>query len=133
MISTLFSSLNTKLTESEDNEAQSSSEQKEARQQPVLIIIQQTMPIFKEIATLWFNEISVIEVNIHFHQNLSLSSRTITFFDSQGLCSCLKYAITNLMDDFEPMLSELCNLIVTILQSKCVSPAIDIAKTVSLS
>lgn len=34
------------------------------------------------------------------------------------------------MDDFQPMLPELCNLIVTILQSKCVAPVIDIAKTV---
>lgn len=48
----------------------------------------------------------------------------------QALCSGLKYAITNLMDDFQPMLPDLCNLIVTILQSKCVSPAIDIAKSV---
>lgn len=35
------------------------------------------------------------------------------------------------MDDFQPMLPDLCNLIVAILQSKCVSPAVDIAKSVS--
>lgn len=30
--------------------------------QPVLLIMQRTMPIFKDIATLWINESSVIEV-----------------------------------------------------------------------
>lgn len=50
---------------------------------------------------------------------------------TQVLCSGLKYAITNLLDDFQPMLPDLCNLIVAILNSKCVAPAIDIAKSVS--
>lgn len=53
-----------------------------------------------------------------------------SFLFFQALCSGLKYALTNLLDDFQPMLPDLCNLIVAILQSKCVAPAIDIAKSV---
>lgn len=110
MISTLFSSLNTKIADDNsqvggDAIATDSIE----HTQPVLFVMQKTMPIFKDIGRLWINEHTVIE----------------------GLCNTLKYAITNLLDDFKPMLPDLCNLIVTILQSKCVSPAVDIAKTVS--
>lgn len=55
----------------------------------------------------------------------------IYFSSIQALCSGLKFAITNLLDDFQPMLPDLCNLIVAILQSKCVAPAVDIAKSVN--
>lgn len=61
MISTLFSSLNTKVKNS-DEEGAETVEPKESTTQPVLLIMQKTMPIFKDIATLWINEISVIEV-----------------------------------------------------------------------
>lgn len=61
MISTLFSSLNTKVKN--DDEAPLNVEAKESTTQPVLLIIQRTMPIFKDIATLWINEMSVMEVN----------------------------------------------------------------------
>lgn len=60
MISTLFSSLNTKVKN--DEETPQSDEPKDNTTQPVLLIIQKTMPIFKDIATLWINEMSVIEV-----------------------------------------------------------------------
>lgn len=65
MISTLFSSLNIKvksISESTDAHQEQENISKETAHQPVLLIMQQTMPIFKEIATLWINEISVIEV-----------------------------------------------------------------------
>lgn len=58
MISTLFSSLNIKVKDAPDD----GNELKEPPTQPVLLIIQKTMPIFKDIVTLWINEISVIEV-----------------------------------------------------------------------
>lgn len=106
MISTLFSSLNTKIA---DDNNQSTVDVTQTNIQPVLFVMQKTMPIFKEIGTLWIYEQSVIE----------------------GLCNTLKFAITNLMDDFKPMLPDLCNLVVAILQSKCVPPAVDIAKIVS--
>lgn len=67
MISTLFSSLNTKV-KNMDEDAAAAAQNAEAREQqpavtqPVLIIMQKTMPIFKDIATLWINETSVIEV-----------------------------------------------------------------------
>lgn len=109
MISTLFSSLNTKI--GDDNSqavVDTPLPNVEENIQPVLFVMQKTMPIFKDVGTLWIHEHAVIEV----------------------LCNTLKFAITNLLDDFKPMLPDLCNLIVAILQSKCVSPAVDIAKTV---
>lgn len=63
MISTLFSSLNTKVKN--DEETPQTEEPKDSATQPVLLIIQRTMPIFKDIAVLWINEMSVIEVR-HF-------------------------------------------------------------------
>lgn len=51
----------------------------------------------------------------------------------QTLCTALKHAITNLINDFRPMLPELCRLIVSILQSKCVPPVIEISKTVIIA
>lgn len=109
MISTLFSSLNTKIGD-DNNQTAIETNQTNAEEniQPVLFVMQKTMPIFKDVGQLWINEHTVIE----------------------GLCNTLKFAITNLLDDFKPMLPDLCNLIVAILQSKCVSPAVDIAKTV---
>lgn len=61
MISTLFSSLNTKVKNS-DEDGTENADQKESNTQPVLLIMQKTMPIFKDIATLWINEMGVIEV-----------------------------------------------------------------------
>lgn len=64
MISTLFSSLNTRVKSMEEDAAAQNPEAREqsAATQPVLLIMQKTMPIFKDIATLWINETSVIEV-----------------------------------------------------------------------
>lgn len=110
MISTLFSSLNTKVGDDNGQPiVEATPPNAEEPIQPVLFVMQKTMPIFKDVGTLWINEHTVIE----------------------GLCNTLKFAITNLLDDFKPMLPDLCNLIVAILQSKCVSPAVDIAKTVN--
>lgn len=62
MISTLFSSLNTKVKNNEED-AQAT-EPTESTPQPVLLIMQKTMPIFKDIAALWINDMGVIEVSI---------------------------------------------------------------------
>lgn len=60
MVSTLFSSLNTNLKDLEGpNQANN-----ENRPQPVLFVLQETMQIFKDIATLWANDLGVIEVCI---------------------------------------------------------------------
>lgn len=60
MISTLFSSLNIKIKS--DNENAQTAESTVSTTQPVLLIMQKTMPIFKDIATLWINELTIIEV-----------------------------------------------------------------------
>lgn len=68
MVSTLFSSLNTNLRESED---QIDIEPTKGDQQPVLMIMQQTMPIFKDVAALWAADNDICEVSIwldHFYQ-----------------------------------------------------------------
>lgn len=55
MISTLFSSLNTDLDD----------ELKDVHNvQPVLLVMQKTMPIFRRIAEVWVEEIDVLEVPI---------------------------------------------------------------------
>lgn len=64
MISTLFSSLNTKVKNGEDDAPVV--ETSESTTQPVLLIMQKTMPIFKDIATLWINDMGVIEVCFFF-------------------------------------------------------------------
>lgn len=63
MISTLFSSLNTKVRNPDEDVAQTAGARDQSTAtQPVLLIMQKTMPIFKDIATLWINETTVIEV-----------------------------------------------------------------------
>lgn len=61
MISTLFSSLNTNVR----SESEQSPKPGTANPiQPVLFIMQKTMPIFKDVGTFWIDEHTVIEVSI---------------------------------------------------------------------
>lgn len=103
MISTLFSSLNVNKTKRIEPMTVGN------QPQPILFILQNTMPIFKEICDLFIDDVQVIEV----------------------LCKALQQALNNLMDDIKPILNELCLLILSIFENKCVPPAIDIAGSVS--
>lgn len=109
MISTLFSSLNTRQEEDRQSQHRASTSQPQTPQQvqPILIVLQQTMPIWKEICELWINDEQVLET----------------------LCGAIHHALTNLLDDIKPLLSDLCMLILGIFRSKCVSPAIEISAT----
>lgn len=101
MISTLFASLNIKkdkLMPQQPNQAQ-----------PILMVLQGTMPIFKQVCDLFINDVQVIEV----------------------LCKALQHALNNLMDEIKPILNDLCMLILSMFQNKCVSPAIELAGSVS--
>lgn len=64
MVSTLFSSLNTDLDDDDSIDDLQNV-------QPVLIVMQKTMPIFRQIAELWVEELDVLEVwmymKIHSH------------------------------------------------------------------
>ncbi|CAD7092399.1 unnamed protein product [Hermetia illucens] len=103
MISTLFSSLNTNTEDgSVLNESYSN-----GGVQPILIVMQNTMPIFKQITELWIQETQVVEAS----------------------CNALKHAITNLMTDFKPMLQDLCVLIISIMQNICSAPLLAVSKT----
>lgn len=104
MISTLFSSLN--VNKNKRIQPMNNSNQP----QPILMILQKTMPIFKEICDLYINDVQVVET----------------------LCMSIQQALGNLKDDIKPLLNDLCLLIVSIFQNKCVPPAIDIAGTVSI-
>lgn len=75
--------------------------------QPVLLIIEQTMPIFRQICEFWMNDTEIME----------------------ALCNGLKYAVTNLLDDFKPMLRDLCELLCAITRAKCIPPAMDLSRT----
>lgn len=103
MISTLFSSLNVNKTKRIQPMTVGD------QPQPILLILQRTMPIFKQICDLYIDDVQVIEV----------------------LCKALQQALNNLMDDIKPILNDLCLLILSIFQNKCVPPAIDIAGSVS--
>jgi Importin 13 repeat len=103
MISTLFSSLNT------NKNKRLAPMNVENQAQPILLILQKTMPIFKQICDMYINDVQVVEI----------------------LCKALQQALNNLMDDIKPILNDLCMLILSIFQNKCVPPAIDIAGSVS--
>lgn len=105
MISTLFSSLN--VNKNKRIQPMTVGDQP----QPILLILQKTMPIFKQICDLYINDVQVVEV----------------------LCKALQQALNNLMDDIKPILNDLCLLILSIFQNKCVPPAIDIAGSVSIN
>lgn len=121
MISTLFSSLNTNdVSDDENSDRQSNEVQQptmdddsgggrgsgDKRIQPVLVVMQKTMSIFKEICDIWINDDKVIE----------------------SLCSALKYAILNLMNDFTPMLPNITLLILNIFNNRCTTSAIEISR-----
>ncbi|XP_054731579.1 importin-13 isoform X2 [Anastrepha obliqua] len=99
MISTLFSSLNTHLDEDQVEDLENL--------QPVLIVMQKTMPIFRQIAELWVEELDVLET----------------------ACTALQHAIINLKSSFRPMLQDLCCFIVAIFQTRCCAPTLEISKT----
>ncbi|XP_030373790.1 importin-13 [Scaptodrosophila lebanonensis] len=100
MISTLFSSLNTDLNECDGS-------QDFENVQPVLMVMQKTMPIFRQIAELFVEELDVLET----------------------ACSALKHAIVNLKASFRPMLQDLCYFIVSLFQARCCAPTLEISKT----
>lgn len=111
MISTLFSSLNTNKTKNDKKRITTMPIDQPADQpQPILMILQRTMPIFKQVCDLFINDVQVVEI----------------------LCKAIQQALNNLIDDIKPILNDICMLIVSIFQNKCVSPAIDIAGSVSL-
>lgn len=60
MVSTLFSSLNTNVRMTEDKPT---NEPEKSEQQPVLMIMQQTMPIFKDVAAMWATNSDICEVS----------------------------------------------------------------------
>lgn len=47
---------------------------------------------------------------------------TIVFPFFQSLCNALKYALNNLLNDFKPMLPDLCGLVISIIHAKFVPP-----------
>lgn len=106
MISTLFSSLNT--TKNIKN-AEIKTEGGGV-DEPILLVLRKTMPILKEISLIWANDTVVIQL----------------------LCKALQQAITNLRNDIQPILNDLCFLILSILKNKCLPPVVDISGMVNV-
>uniref|UniRef100_A0A182SBZ3 Exportin-1/Importin-beta-like domain-containing protein n=1 Tax=Anopheles maculatus TaxID=74869 RepID=A0A182SBZ3_9DIPT len=73
--------------------------------QPILLILEKTMGLLKDLCTLWIHDETVIDT----------------------LCKALQQALTNLMDDIKPLLTEMCCLVLSILNTNCVVSAADIA------
>ncbi|XP_055377446.1 importin-13 [Condylostylus longicornis] len=99
MISTLFSSLNTDFDDEQIDDLHNT--------QPVLLVMQKTMPLFRQIAEVWIEETEVVEM----------------------ACNALIQALKNLQNDFKPMLQDMCCFIISIFQNKCCAPALEISKT----
>lgn len=105
MIATLFTSLNTNPEVTKLPSAKTG-----PPAQPVLFVIEKTMPIFKAVGVAFINDSGVME----------------------ALCHALRHAVTNLQNDFMPMLPELCGVIVTLLQARCLPSLVDLTRTVSV-
>uniref|UniRef100_A0A182NUZ9 Importin-13 n=1 Tax=Anopheles dirus TaxID=7168 RepID=A0A182NUZ9_9DIPT len=73
--------------------------------QPILLILEKTMGLLKTLCTIWIHDETVIDT----------------------LCKALQQALTNLMDDIKPLLTEMCCLVLSILNTNCVVSAADIA------
>jgi hypothetical protein len=110
MIATLFSSLNINKEDKSQTKAASAAPPPINAQQPLLIVLEKTMPIFNSICELWINNDQVIET----------------------LCLALQHAVTNLMDDIKPIVTNLCCLILSIIQNKCAPPAIQLATCICM-
>lgn len=115
MISTLFSSLNINSNGDSSPTPSSSGFSGAAQQpppmQPVLVVIQKTMPIFKKVCEVFMEDEAIVK----------------------ALCSAQKYAIVNLVNDFMPMLPDVSVLILQIFNSaKYCAPAMEIARIVSI-
>ncbi|XP_058819586.1 importin-13 [Topomyia yanbarensis] len=110
MISKLFSSLNTRklnITQrtEKDEDLQLVPPQSPQPVQPILLILEKTMGLLKNLCTLWIHDESVIET----------------------LCKALQQALTNLMDDIKPLLNDMCGLILLIFANKCAPSAVEMA------
>ncbi|XP_055641378.1 importin-13 [Toxorhynchites rutilus septentrionalis] len=78
--------------------------------QPILLILEKTMVLLKNLCTLWLHDESVIET----------------------LCRALQQALSNLVDDIKPLLNDLCCLILLIFANKCAPSAVEMAGNVIL-
>lgn len=107
MISTIFLSLNTKVSDANSDSEHQLQQQHPNSPQPLLIVMQKTMPIFSKVVEIWIKEESVIE----------------------AICNALRQSIINLLTDFKPMLQDTCCLIMSIMQTQRLAPAVDISKT----
>ncbi|XP_055593351.1 importin-13 [Uranotaenia lowii] len=110
MVSKLFSSLNTRKPSEKDGDlpgpAQNIQHPMVASQvQPILLILEKTMPLLKNICSLWLHEESVVET----------------------LCKALQQALTNLMEDIKPLLNDICCLILLVFGNKCAPSAVEMA------
>lgn len=89
MISTLFASLNTDLDDDDQIEDLENV-------QPVLMVMQKTMPIFQKIAELWVEELDVLEVIYIFFKSLSkYSVKCFKFLLNFHVDCLLRFATCN--------------------------------------
>lgn len=101
MVATLFTSLNTNPEQTKLPTAPVHS------QQPVLLVVQKTLPIFKAVGQLFVHDHKVIE----------------------AISTALKHAMTNLQNEFMPVMSIVCSMIVELMQLKCMPQLLDLTKT----
>ncbi|KAL3269998.1 hypothetical protein HHI36_009055 [Cryptolaemus montrouzieri] len=96
ILATLYSSMYVKLPDAN------------VAEQPVLIIMQNTMPLYRAIGEIYYEDLEVME----------------------DLGNLLKFAITSLMNDCKPLISEVLHLVVTVYKKNPQPNILAVAKTI---
>ncbi|XP_022101728.1 importin-13-like isoform X1 [Acanthaster planci] len=76
--------------------------------QPVLLILQQTLPILQNLLSVWISDVGVVE----------------------AVCELLRRASRTLLDDMQPMIPQLAELVATIYNALPQSAVLDLAKQI---
>ncbi|XP_064626443.1 importin-13-like isoform X2 [Lineus longissimus] len=105
MLSTLFGSLNTNREES-DEEGREKPKETPEEPQPVMLILQQVMPVIKAISAKWIADAAIVE----------------------AVCDMYKRALRSLMDDFSPLAEDVSQMVAEMYTAVPHSHLLDLAK-----
>lgn len=113
MLSALISTLHNKNTPS--------------AQQPVLVVVQNTMPLYRLIGEKYCNNLEVIDVCQMNYMYVFKSANCCMF---QVLSSLFKHVLTTLMDDCKPLINDILQIVVSIYREVPQASVLVVAKTV---
>lgn len=119
ILGSLFNSLHVETTEQID--------------QPILLVMQNTMPLYRIIGEKYCTNLEIIEVSISTHETLKKMNIVKLFwlFLFQNLATLFQYGVTTLKDDCKPLLHDILHIIVTVFRKCPQANILTLAKTVS--